>query len=288
MPEQNIVQSEMRPWWKSYGAALAVLGVAALVASFFVIQNVRANADYICTHIIDESGECANGAWSSWQTTSTSDDPAACARTTVQQRTYTGTRIINHILQYLNLRTACDAGYTQQQVGNSGGASGFHGGTIITESSACQIVQTQTTRAPLNTGVCTPTITTTTSFDSSQIDIGGPNQNTQNIGGISDLTAFRRSMIKATILAKPPLVHIGDTSVITWTGREVSACTVAGSNGDGTGSNSTGSWSGTSGEKPSSPLNQRTTYTLTCTAFDGTPVPPQQAVVDMLPVFQEQ
>jgi len=75
MPEQQGIR-EGQPWWKSYGLALAILGVAALIASFFIIQNVRANADYICTYIISESGECGNGAWGSWQSTSASDNTA--------------------------------------------------------------------------------------------------------------------------------------------------------------------------------------------------------------------
>ena len=131
--------------WMLYGVFAAVLVVGAGAAS----QITWANADYICTQVVDSLSECGNGAWGAWQVTSSSENTAACTRTTVSQRTYTGTRVSSHTLSYLNLRTACQAGYTQQQVGSRGGASGNQGrgGTIITQTSACQIQQTATARA---------------------------------------------------------------------------------------------------------------------------------------------
>ena len=263
----------------------AVLVAAASVgASFFVINNAGANADYICTHIIEENGDCTNGSWGAWATISTSTDTAACAVTKVEQRLYTGTRTVQHILQYLNLRTACDPGYSQAKSGKGKGSSGFHGGSIFTQSTACQIQETRTTR---NSGAqCT-----TTEMASFQADLG-PIVNDPPSGGSASgsmggsavtskeqLEQYRISMIAANIYAKPPLIRTGGTSVIKWQGREVTACTVTGENGD--------TWEGTSGERTSSTLDRATTYTLTCTAFNGQTVT-DQATVDIAPTWEEE
>src|SRR3990167_6617905 len=129
-----------------WGSILVAL--AAIAASFFVIQGAGANADYICTRIIETESDCANGSWGEWTVVSETNDTAACAVAKIEKRVYTGTRTTQHILQYENLRTACDAGYSQAQSGSGRGTSGFESGTIISQSAACQIEETRTTRNP--------------------------------------------------------------------------------------------------------------------------------------------
>src|SRR3989344_4283645 len=258
-----------------WGAVL--IAIASIAASLFVVRNVRANADYICTYIVEENGDCANGSWGSWGEVSSSQDTASCAITKIEKRTYTGTRTTRHILQYLNLRTACDGGYSQTGNGDQGGASGFHGGTITSQSTACQIEETRTTRNPGNQ--CNNTINGTTPIvTSTQSDIAALNNQSTAVSSVDQLTAFRVSMIAANIYAKPSLVRSGGTTVVKWQGREVTACTVAGTNGD--------QWEGTSGEKTSGVINNETTYTLTCTGFNGQTVT-DQATVTVIPVFEE-
>ena len=249
-----------------------IIALATIAASFFVIQNVRANADYICTHIIEENGNCGNGSWDPWAVVSSSNGTASCAVTKLEKRTYTGTRTTRRILQYLNLRTACDSGYTQTSGGDGGGASGFHGGTIVTESTACQIEETRTTRNPGAGPECTATPTVTS------LQSDGLNGQTTAVSAKGQLDQFRISMIAANIYAKPSIVRSGDTTLVKWQSREITACTVKGTNGD--------QWEGTAGEKTSGPIKEVTTYVLTCTAFNGQTVT-DQATVILVPVFQE-
>lgn len=260
-----------------WGALL--VAAAAIVASFFVIQNARANADYICTHVIEESGDCANGSWGSWAEVSSSADAASCVMTKVEKRVYTGTRVLRHIVQYLNLRTACDAGYTQVKHGSSGGSSGFKEGTVISQSSACQIEESRTTRSRAPGPSCdNVTVTPTTEVTSATSDVGELLEQQAQAGSLEQLNAFRASMIAANIFVKPSRVRGGETTVVKWRGREVTKCTVVGGNGE--------QWDGTSGERTSGQIKERTVYTLTCLAFNGTTVT-DQAAVDVIPVFQE-
>ena len=80
----------------------------------------------------------------------------------------------------------------------------------------------------------------------------------------------------------PNLVQPGETTQIVWSSSHVDACIVTASNGD--------TW--TALESPlqgetSSPINEQTTYTLTCTTAIGTQLV-QQATVGLIPTFQEQ
>lgn len=267
------------------GIAFVCSIVALGLSSSLVIQKVRANADYICTHIVEESSGCSNGTWSNWQTISNSDNAATCTTTTVQQRIYTGTRVIRHILTYLNLRTACNADYTQQRNGDGGGASGFHGGTIVTESSACQITETQTAYSVTNSATsttnpaCRNVVLPETHTTSNAIDTSGAAQDSQNVSSIAQLDAFRASKIDATIKVFPYLVKKGDATQVTWQSVETTSCSVTATNGDGT-------WTGTSGEHASSPITAETIYTLHCTAFNGTPIE-RTAKVSIVPDWQE-
>lgn len=254
-----------------------IVAIAAIAASFMIVRGAGANADYICTHIVEENSDCANGSWGPWSEVSSTNDTTACAVTKIEKRTYTGTRTTKHILQYLNLRTACDSGYTQTKSGKASGESGFHGGTIITESSACQIEETRTTRNPGTGPSCNPNATTT-EVTSLMTDIAALNQQAADVTGKDQLTQFRISMIAANIYAKPPLVKSGGTTVVKWQSREVTECTVSGTNGD--------QWEGTAGEKTSGVIEGETVYTLTCIAFNGQTVT-DQATVTVIPDFEE-
>lgn len=255
-----------------------ILAVAAIGASFFVIRNAKANADYICTHVTEENGDCANGNWGPWAEAGSSEE--SCVVTKLEKRVYTGTRTTRHILQYLNLRTACEGGYAQAGNGDQGGASGFHGGTIITESVACQIEEVRTKRGPSTATSCSaqagmaPEVTITRT----QSDISALDATSASVSALGQLTSFRESMISAKIFVNPPLVRKNATTLVKWQGREVTACTVTGENGD--------TWQGTSGERTSSPITVRTVYTLTCTAFNGATVT-DEATVNITPVFRE-
>jgi len=263
-----------------WGAILVAL--ASIAASFFIIQGAGANADYICTRIIETESDCANGSWGEWTVVSETNDTAACAVAKIEKRVYTGTRTTQHILQYENLRTACDAGYSQAQSGSGRGTSGFESGTIISQSAACQIEETRTTRNPGTncggSGGGTGGTTSNQEVTSTQSDITTLQDQAIEVNSIEQLTQFRESMIAADIFARPALVRAGGTTVVKWTGREVTACTVTGTNGD--------EWEGTSGERTSGVIDEATTYTLTCTAFNGTTVT-DEATVNIIPVFEE-
>lgn len=262
--------------------ASAVLGVAIIAASFFIIQAVRANSDYICTHIVEEAGNCTNGSWGDWRTVSSGTDAAVCTTTTVEKRVYTGVRTTRHIVEYLNLRTKCDPGFVQSKHGKSDGDSGYMSGTgkIVTESVACQIEETRTTRAPASAAPgCSAA--TTTDLQTAQSDVG-PVMLDEEGGGYRSadelMTAFREKMIAGNIGAIPSIVRMGGTSVLRWQTREMTECSVTGSNGD--------RWDGTSGERTSGAINERTTFTLTCTAFNGDIVT-DEAIVSVVPVYEE-
>ncbi|MDR3570906.1 MAG: hypothetical protein P4L81_01765 [Candidatus Pacebacteria bacterium] len=94
----------------------------------------------------------------------------------------------------------------------------------------------------------------------------------------------------ATWQVKPTLVKSGETAVIAWQAQNVSSCTVVGSNGDGNGSNSTGTWTGTSGSQVSSKLTGQTIYTITCQGLPGSnPASASaQTTVNIVPTFNEQ
>ena len=80
---------------------------------------------------------------------------------------------------------------------------------------------------------------------------------------------------------KPQVVRSGTSAKAYWNVSNVTSCSVVGSNGD--------SWStilsGTLG-KATTPITQRTTYTLRCTGLDGSAINETQ-VVNVTPVFQE-
>ncbi|MFM2414829.1 MAG: hypothetical protein RI911_522 [Candidatus Parcubacteria bacterium] len=80
------------------------------------------------------------------------------------------------------------------------------------------------------------------------------------------------------INAFPNLVKAGQRAIVRWNSIEMSSCTVTGTNGD--------RWSGLQGEEITRPITLRTTYTLTCTAFDGRTMS-DVAVIGIVPVMCE-
>jgi hypothetical protein len=77
----------------------------------------------------------------------------------------------------------------------------------------------------------------------------------------------------------PSLVQKGQTTSVNWNVSYVSGCTVTGSNGD--------SWSGTSGAKTSSPIQEQTTYTLLCPAYGSNAPVNESEEVNATPSFEE-
>lgn len=286
-------------FWNWVSAIALIISIVALVTIYTQIS--KANADYICTYIVEENDPCGNGSWSDWETISTSGDHAQCTQVTNERRVYTGNREIRHILEYLNLRTACDSGYTQTSGGDGGGASGFHGGSIVSETAICQIEEIRVTEDIA--GECSVgdgggsgdgstsgngsgdgsggdggtgggvNVTTTSTQTDLQIDT----QST-DISAIDQLTQFRESKIAGQITVSLSRVRGGTSVTIQWQGVEMTSCTVTGSNGD--------SWTGTSGEVISSPIESSTTFTLNCIAFNGTQIQ-DSFEVTVIPVFQE-
>lgn len=78
----------------------------------------------------------------------------------------------------------------------------------------------------------------------------------------------------------PTLVAKNKTTVVSWEVRNVTSCSVSGTNGD--------SWTGMQGVNTSSPLIGQTTYTLHCTPYTGQNWTDRTAIVNIIPVFQEQ
>ncbi|MBI2030307.1 hypothetical protein HYT05_01650 [Candidatus Kaiserbacteria bacterium] len=79
----------------------------------------------------------------------------------------------------------------------------------------------------------------------------------------------------------PRIVNQGSTTNVSWEVRNVSSCTVSGTNGD--------SWTGLTGTKVSGPINAQTIFTLHCTALPGSGAfdVTRTATVNIVPVFQE-
>jgi hypothetical protein len=265
-------------FWNWISAIALVISIVSF--GFIYTQISSANADYICTYIVEENDPCGNGSWSSWADTSTTGDSAQCTQRTEKRRVYTGTRETRHILQYLNLRTACDSGYSQAGHGGGGGASGFHGGSIISETAVCQIEEIRITEdspscVPVSKGGSGGSGGSGTNITTSNIKKDLElKTNSTSISAKSQLNQFRESKIAAQISVDKELVNKGTAVTVSWQTVEMTSCTVTGSNGD--------SWSGTAGEQLSKPLEFVTTFTLDCTAFNNTKV--QESVeVKILP-----
>ena len=85
------------------------------------------------------------------------------------------------------------------------------------------------------------------------------------------------------INANPKLLHVGNTSTISWSSANVSACTVTGTNGD--------AWTGKSSSgKTSKPIQMQTTYYLHCDGYAGSSPASidKSVIVNLIPSFNEQ
>lgn len=255
-------------------AALAVVIVAAT-------GSVSSNADYICTRVVEENGDCTNGSWGGWTPVSTDADQNTCVLTETEQRTYTGTRAIRHTLQYLSGRTRCGAGYEEADAGNWNEAwSGFHGGTITSESAACQVVETRRTRSPITTGACAARdpITTTVTTETQTIDGQVSTTREDATAGAFDRFAT------LDIVARPQLVQEGDTTVVSWETDDMKECTVTGTTESGV---IIDTWAGLEGEEVSAPIPERTTFTLACVTIVSETEKTGSVIVDINPDWQE-
>ncbi|MGJ0532080.1 hypothetical protein [Methylocystis sp.] len=83
----------------------------------------------------------------------------------------------------------------------------------------------------------------------------------------------------------PTLVKKNDTTGVFWNVINVIGCTVSGTNGDSWTTTTRGS---SKGSEVSRGIIARTTYTLHCTPYRGASWTDQTAVVNIVPIFQEQ
>ncbi len=297
--------------WKVLVPALIVAVVAIMAATFVV----KSNADYICTRIIDDESACSIDEWSAWTDVGDGDPEVGAQPGTTyeveQSRVGTGTKILSRVIEYLNRRTNCDAGFTGVLSGTGGGgASGYiGGGRTFTTSAVCQIEESRTItrRVPggendpecVNIGDpgCDVGIGHTVATETTGAIVTGGDE--QILDGIDEINNFRRTMVDANIAVVPALVrHYGDTAEVQWNSREMTSCGVEGDNGD--------QWlpitedilddngdilqhvdMRTAGRETTSPINGRTVYTLTCTTFEGETVI-EQVVVNRVPVVNEE
>jgi hypothetical protein len=272
------------------GAVLFVLFGAVMAATFGLVKG---NADYICTQIINSSGECSNGSWGAWTTVSTTTD-ASGNTIQRQQRTYTGQRILRTVIEYLNLRTQCDPGFTQQQFGNSGGASGYHGGQTYTQYQVCQIIEGQTiTSRPTCTGQnCTtpPTTTITVDDPSTRQTVDGDivNGGSEQFTSMDDvnnavLRAQEQNLLsQTTFKVLPALVQQNNKTRVFWDSVGATSCDI-------TSNTNADHW--TNLDSPadgveSGAIPAETTYKLVCRSQHGASVT-RTALVKIVPIFQE-
>jgi hypothetical protein len=93
------------------------------------------------------------------------------------------------------------------------------------------------------------------------------------------------------LTATPSLLQSGGTVQVSWTGVDVTSCTVVGNNGDGTvqsnDTSSPGVWDSLQATEVSSPITQQTTFTLSCIPDNGTAAITRTATVNVIPTFQE-
>lgn len=276
-PTPTPEQHSKLPIYMWIAAVAIVFAVGWLVYS---LKTTSANADYICTKVISTSGNCTNGTWTNWTQTSQSTD-ANNVTTITYQRTYTGTRAVSKTLTYLNLRTQCQAGYTQSAYGSGGGASGFHGGDVTTTQSACQVVQSETvTKTVGPTGASSKW-----SITNAVTDLGTTTSTKTGVGSLAELDAMDTGAnagngfanASGEIAVKPGLLRAGQTTTVTWTASGVDTCAVTSDGGD--------SWTGLTGTQVSKSITRQTTFTLTC-PLNGTDLT-SSAVVNVTPTFQE-
>lgn len=265
-----------------------LIALALLVLILIVLGGVlrsQANADYICTRIIEDSGTCSNGAWGPWEDVLSEEDEETNGIAIIQRRIYTGTRTLRHVIEYLNRRTSCETGYEQSYSGNTGGDSGFHGGQIITESQVCQVEENRTVYFNAEGDeIDTSAITSTMSS-------GENSEEMTTVSSLNEINDFRRANRDLGLSATPAIVTRGQSTNIRWTTVEMLACRV-------TSNKSADFWgvedpatsgtniASTAGSEVTSPIDDVTIYTLDCIDFEGNPMQ-ETAAVHLVPEWEE-
>lgn len=107
-------------------------------------------------------------------------------------------------------------------------------------------------------------------------------QNCQCVNGNLQCTGTCGGSPTLEITAEPALVRTNDRVDISWSASRVAVGSCAVTN-----SSTSESWPGASGTHQSSPITERTVFTLTCRDFLNRPVT-DGAVVNVIPVFEEE
>ena len=86
---------------------------------------------------------------------------------------------------------------------------------------------------------------------------------------------------------RPQLVQKGGTTKVFWNVDDVANCSVTSTNGDVWNGPASGPFTSGPTGKQSNPIQQQTIFTLSCTRLDGSPMTPETATANVVPVFQE-
>ena len=278
-PPPEVSRQDQQPW-RAHGVTFAILFALLLIFGGF-LSGTRANVDYICTRIIEDTGSCTNGAWSHWQTVATETEPGTGATTVLEERIYTGTRTVRHVIEYLSRRTSCNDGFEQEWFGDSSGKSGFWDGNIVTESQVCQIAEQRRTHTDAE-GISDTVI-------SQDAVLGDTVSNSTIVSSLDEIDAFRRARRDLGLSVRPALVTAGSTTEVRWITVEMVACQVsADTNADTWGAVGLAeeNIASTAGLEISSPIASQTTYTLECIDFAGE-LHQETATVRIAPEWQE-
>lgn len=297
MPEESTQEEaaphkpEKKECWLLSRTGLLVAGAisVALVAAATLLA--QGNADYICTRVIENESACAVDEWGAWEEVQSGTPGDACTTYQVEQhRVGTGTKVLSTVIEYLNRRTSCQAGFTQERHGSSGGSSGYMGeGRAFTSSAVCQLEERRTIQRTVPGDSCelTPEVVIG-EIDQQETVVGGVVAGGGDeivLDGLDAINAFRASMVDLSFVAVPALVPAGGVAEIRWATRETVSCQVEGSNGD--------AWlptednGRTSGTETSSPINGLVTYTLTCTTFNNETITDTLTIAET-PIWNEQ
>lgn len=298
---------------------IAVVVIAIALVSG--IELARSNSDIICTRDFQDSGSCTNGSWGPWSVSSQSIDQNACNVTYNEARTYTGLRntILSTISVRANAHSHCNLSDDAFRNGSGTITSQFSACQI--RESRTRVLSGAGSGMSCVVPTSTSTVQGTIISDTNTETTGEVDESkTLTVEGSYQLyldmvdARFATSTLRVT----PNLLRSGDTTHVIWTSDHVKSCTVVGENGDSwpkpvtvtktvTNANaegdraSLGAQNGEgnqttetttempaakTGDEVSSPIVQRTTYTLTCTTAIGTKLI-SQATVNIIPKFQE-
>jgi len=256
-------------WNRDAITGLISLLVIAIII-FLGVSLTHGNSDYVCAAAVNDSqqGACTDGSWTPWTYVNG-----------IEQRTYTG---IQSTVAFSGEVTGVSCSHPSYSASQANG-------TITTQYAACQVVETGTATGGSggsgagNNGGATSTALSSLSNLTETITTGAVSTSSAVAGSYTYYENYMDSLLAtSSIEAVPALVQPGETTQIVWTSDHVNACVVTASNGD--------TWtalvSPLQGET-STPINEQTTYTLTCTTAIGSQLV-EQAVVGIVPTFQEQ